>query len=106
MPQDPSNPVPDMVVVLETSDRIQFAMAKGCSKTPVFLSMFRVRLPRLYKNSIPSSIRRSAYKCPETVTLKHGRSGSNSTSPFVEKITSVSSRVLTAATSGNRSPAG
>ena len=29
MPQDPSNPVPDMVVVLETSDRIQFAMAKG-----------------------------------------------------------------------------
>ena len=29
MPQDPSNMVPDIVVVLETSDRIQFAMAKG-----------------------------------------------------------------------------
>lgn len=29
MPQEPSNPVPEMVVVLETSDRIQFAMAKG-----------------------------------------------------------------------------
>ncbi len=29
MPQDPSGPMPDRVVVLETSDRIQFAMAKG-----------------------------------------------------------------------------
>jgi hypothetical protein len=29
MPQDPSNPLPEMVVVLETSDRIQLAMAKG-----------------------------------------------------------------------------
>lgn len=29
MPQDQSNPAPDMVVVLETSDRIQSAMAKG-----------------------------------------------------------------------------
>ncbi len=29
MAQDPSNPAPDMVVVLETSDRIQLAMAKG-----------------------------------------------------------------------------
>jgi hypothetical protein len=48
--------------------------------------MSRVRLPRLYKNSIPSSIRGCACKCPKIAKLKHGRSSNKYfTSPFVEE---------------------
>ena len=41
MQQDPSSPAPDMVVVLETSDRILSAMAKGLledSGIPLYIS--------------------------------------------------------------------
>ena|SRR5215831_12372915 len=81
-PQDPSSPARDMVVVLETSDRTCLQWRRGSSRTPVSLSTFLVRLPRLYKNSIRSSIRGFFCKYPETAKLKHGKSWNNSSGPF------------------------